>query len=306
MTRRRLLLLITILLLLTVPAFAQAEGAAITLVPSTGAQADKTDIEVRLSDGAKPAMIQFCLGYDPQKATCTDTAVGEAFSGNSAPTLNVADGRVYFVWDSLTPLTKGGTLLCIELQPHTDDATVWIDFDEEFIFADETFAAIDITTETYAVSIARADIEAMESAGTAVSEPAAAPTGHNSGLTLNENTLTLAPKASAKLKVQEKELGLVWSSSNEAVATVEDGEITAIANGTALITVASEDGAKEAACAVTVTDEPAPAASGGSAGARTTGVPVWVWIIAGAVVAAAASILIIRKKQTNDDAQQDA
>ena len=46
-----------------------------------------------------------------------------------------------------------------------------------------------------------------------------------------------------------------WSSSNEAVATVDaDGKVTAVAAGTATITVTTEDGAKTATCAVTVSE----------------------------------------------------
>ena len=45
-----------------------------------------------------------------------------------------------------------------------------------------------------------------------------------------------------------------WSSSNDAVATVdEDGVITGVAEGTATITVTTEDGNKTATCSVTVT-----------------------------------------------------
>ena len=45
---------------------------------------------------------------------------------------------------------------------------------------------------------------------------------------------------------------VTWSSSNEAVATVLEGTITAISAGTATITVTTEDGAKTATCEVTV------------------------------------------------------
>lgn len=44
---------------------------------------------------------------------------------------------------------------------------------------------------------------------------------------------------------------VTWSSSNEVVATVVDGLVTAIAEGTAVIT--AEAGGKTATCTVTVT-----------------------------------------------------
>lgn len=46
-----------------------------------------------------------------------------------------------------------------------------------------------------------------------------------------------------------------WSSSNVEVATVENGTVTAKAAGTAVITVKTADGGKEAACTVTVKEK---------------------------------------------------
>ena len=47
-----------------------------------------------------------------------------------------------------------------------------------------------------------------------------------------------------------------WSSSNTSVATVNNGHVTAIAAGTATITVTTTDGSKTATCSVTVTAGP--------------------------------------------------
>lgn len=49
-----------------------------------------------------------------------------------------------------------------------------------------------------------------------------------------------------------------WSSNNEAVATVDGGTVTAVAAGTATITVTTEDGGFKAKCEVTVKSEPEP------------------------------------------------
>ena len=43
-----------------------------------------------------------------------------------------------------------------------------------------------------------------------------------------------------------------WTSSDNAIATVENGKVTAVKAGTATITVKTEDGNKTATCAVTV------------------------------------------------------
>lgn len=49
-----------------------------------------------------------------------------------------------------------------------------------------------------------------------------------------------------------------WNSSNESVAIVQEGRITAVNSGTAIITVKTEDGGKTATCNVTVLSDKYP------------------------------------------------
>lgn len=58
-----------------------------------------------------------------------------------------------------------------------------------------------------------------------------------------------------------------WSSSDENVATVANGTVTAVAAGTADITVKTADGGKEATCTITVKEK----ASGSEGGSDDTG-----------------------------------
>ena len=82
------------------------------------------------------------------------------------------------------------------------------------------------------------------------------------GVTLDKNELALTMGDSATLTAtvapeNATNKNVTWTSDNEEVATVVDGKVTAIAAGTANITVTTEDGEYTATCAVTVSEKPA-------------------------------------------------
>lgn len=85
-------------------------------------------------------------------------------------------------------------------------------------------------------------------------------------VTLDKTSLTLAPGETAELTYAitpdtATDKRVTWSSDNQAVATVADGVVTAVAPGSATITATAADGSgTTASCAVTVT---APPSSGG-------------------------------------------
>lgn len=79
------------------------------------------------------------------------------------------------------------------------------------------------------------------------------------GVTLNEATLGLTVGETETLTAtvtpeDATNNEITWTSSKPEVATVdEDGKVTAVAEGTATITVTTDDGDKTATCEVTVT-----------------------------------------------------
>ena len=88
-----------------------------------------------------------------------------------------------------------------------------------------------------------------------------------SGVSLNKTSLTLEAGETAALTAtvtpaNAANKSVTWSSSDTTVATVADGVVTAVAAGTATITVTTADGGKTATCTVTVVAaEPAPEAT---------------------------------------------
>ena len=79
------------------------------------------------------------------------------------------------------------------------------------------------------------------------------------GVTLDVTELALEIPATATLTAtvapeEATDKTVVWTSDNEAVATVAEGVVTAVAEGTATITVTTVDGGFTATCIVTVTE----------------------------------------------------
>ena len=83
------------------------------------------------------------------------------------------------------------------------------------------------------------------------------------GVSLSSDTLTLDVGGTATLTAtvlpdNATNKRVTWTSSDETVATVTDGLVTALKEGTATITVTTEDGSKTATCVVTVTAATVP------------------------------------------------
>ena len=80
------------------------------------------------------------------------------------------------------------------------------------------------------------------------------------GVTLNKSTSALLVDGTETLVATIAPFNadtqtIMWTSDDELIATVEDGLVTAIGAGEAIITVTTTDGSKTATCVVTVTTE---------------------------------------------------
>ena len=68
-------------------------------------------------------------------------------------------------------------------------------------------------------------------------------------------SLEIGDKLKLKASIEPNDAtikNVTWSSSNEKVATVDNGLVTAVSEGTANITVTTEDGSKQATCSIKV------------------------------------------------------
>lgn len=95
---------------------------------------------------------------------------------------------------------------------------------------------------------------------TVVKQP---PIVHVSSVSLNETSLDLltgdkATLTATVLPTNATDKTISWSSSNEDVATIKNGKITALSAGQATITVTTKDGGLTASCIVNVTQKIIP------------------------------------------------
>ncbi|MBR1869610.1 MAG: Ig domain-containing protein, partial [Bacteroidales bacterium] len=77
------------------------------------------------------------------------------------------------------------------------------------------------------------------------------PAVHVSGVSISPSVLVLSEKSAGKLTAtvlpeNATDKSMTWKSSNDGIATVNDGTVTGVSEGTAEITVTTNDGAKSA------------------------------------------------------------
>ena len=188
------------------------------------------------------------------------TVDGGTLTGDVTGTVNYKVTGVSLNTDSLT-LEEGGTAtLTATITPSnaTDQNVTWSS-------DNESVATVDQNGRVTAVAQGGATITAAvdgKSAKCSVTVNAAAPVPVTSvsldktslGLTEGDTetlTATVEPSDATNKNV-------TWSTSDASIATVTDGVVTAVAPGTATITVTTEDGNKTATCAVTVTAATVP------------------------------------------------
>jgi len=178
------------------------------------------------------------------KATCTIIVKAKVESISLQPSLEIAEGGTYELKVSITPDTASGTLV-------------------EWTSTNPNVAAVSKNGLVTAIAVGTTKITASCGGKSATCEVTVTPKTVNvTGVTLDPSTISLEAGGTISLKATIRpdnatNKTLKWSSSNNAVADVDNiGKVTAIAVGTAVITVTTEDGNKSAECSVTVTAPP--------------------------------------------------
>lgn len=163
---------------------------------------------------------------------------------------------------SSVSLSASNLKLAVGGEPSTLTATVepnnatnknvsWSSSDPEVVtVADGVVAPVKAGAAT--ITVTTEDGEYSATCKVTVIQPA-------TGITLDKQKVALAGAATEQLKAAvvpaEANQTVVWKSSNESVATVDQtGKVTAVSKGAATITVSTEDGVYSQDCAVTVSN----------------------------------------------------
>ena len=248
-------ILLTILILISssVCVFA-SEKSDISFDTYSSEDGERICVDVIISGGGTPSMMQYCVSYDSSILECVSVSVGGAFSGNNAPIINHVEGKIYFIWDSLTPLSSGGTMIHIEfIYIEEKDTSVGIDETETFIVADSNFTEIGNVTGSAEIDLAEDEKPETPPENVMKPEDSKEPEDVEEGIEkIPSEDITEDLESKAEISEEEK---TVWESGDENVVVVKDGKIVPVSPGQTTITVKTEDGEKEASMEVIVTED---------------------------------------------------
>ena len=304
-------------LLLCGTAFAEEKPLSI----ETAQNGNTVTVEITIPENTGTCIMQFGLDYDPKALTITNAVPGGILQGTLAPLVNrTEEGAVYFVWDSLDPLTAGGSVLTLTFEAKKEvelDSVVSFKTDYDFILQDGNFQDVAVTPganepestpgagETPAPEASEApepDTELPESGEGEAPEPTAEPTPRPAAIVFETTEVKI--EAGSELQLSPKLQGAdttkeppTYYSSDESVATVdENGNVTAKGPGTATITAITTDGTASGEMTVTVEGEAVIETIGGS----NAGMPneaKWLLIAAAALILIAGGAFLFLKKK---------
>lgn len=129
--------------------------------------------------------------------------------------------------------------------------------DVTFSSSNSSVATVDAAGTVTAVGEGNAIITAEANDGTQASVGIEVTVIHVQGVTLDQNNLTLYEGQSATLTAtvtpsDAKDISVIWSSSDNSIATVSNGIVDAVAEGMIMVTVTTNDGGFKDSCMVTV------------------------------------------------------
>ena len=181
-------LLITMLICSSVFALAE-ETKELSFNTYDSEEGENICVDIVVSGTGNPAMMQFCVAYDSSILEVVSVSYGDAFTGAIAPVINITDGKIYFIWDSLNPLGGNGTVLHIVYRQKNEKGTsVYIDQNESFVVADSSFNDIGFVNGEAKIGNTSSETTSSGGSSQGTSSEGALPGGTPSGSTSSVNT----------------------------------------------------------------------------------------------------------------------
>ncbi|MCI6228766.1 MAG: Ig-like domain-containing protein [Clostridiales bacterium] len=240
------LLALVMILNLGITAFAEGTYTiSLTTEDDTADVSEYVYVTVSGSQTITSPGAQACVEFDPEYLEYDESksTIGTACSTFTAKAMNQAGhDYVSLAFQSLgSPIELAAgtwyTLAFKTLKAGNTTVSIWQKFVYDSSYAEITTTATDTVTFTITEPSTNVPVTGVTLNQTAL------PLGVGSSSTL---TATVAPENATNKAV-------TWTTDNAEVATVADGVVTAVAEGTATITATTVDGGFTASCAVTVT-----------------------------------------------------
>lgn len=133
----------------------------------------------------------------------------------------------------------------------TNQNVTWISDNEGIVIVDSNGSVSAVATGTATITVTTEDGSFTDTCDVTVTQPV-------TGISLEWSTLTVyagtesMPLISTVYPANASNKNLIWSSSNNSVATVVGGLVNPLSSGTTIITVTTEDGGFTDTCVVTV------------------------------------------------------
>ncbi len=194
-------------------------------------------------------------GVSEGSATITVTTDNGGFTATCHVTVSIAVTGVSLNEEAVTlNVDETFTLVATVAPADATNPTVgWVSGNEDVATVDNNGLVTAVSPGTATISVVTFEGSFIATCEVTVSEPNVAATG----VSLDQTTLALAPAGTATLVAtvapnDATDQSVTWTSSDEAVATVTDGVVTAVAEGSCTITATTTDGGFTATCSVTV------------------------------------------------------
>lgn len=202
--------------------------------------------------------------------------LGNAFlQGEDYPIINIPVTSVTLDKEKLYLSAGENKMLIASILPvvvHNQKVT-WTSSDDTIATVDENGVVTAVSAGTAVITVTTEDSSLTAACAVTVTVPVI-------GVTLDKNELSLTVGEAETLTAtiapeNATNSNSIWTSDNAEVATVdENGVVTAVSAGTAVITVTTEDGNLTAACTVIVAQKPSSGSSDRNDSSSTPSYPV--------------------------------